>query len=166
MFFYVSVLSSENSISVCIIDSEDSDVYIIASKASHEILAPLLIYRKGKYYHCKELCPKEILQYITQIYVISGCDSVSGFYGHGKKTIVKKALASPDSCNSLLNLGKKVPFDGSKIHEVEEFVLKCVYAETKIQSTNISRAKSWNKMKKKNTARLNPDMDSLLQHVK
>ena len=67
MFFYASVLSSENSISACIIDSEDSDVYVIASKASHEILAPLLIYRNGKYYHCKELCPKEILPYITQI---------------------------------------------------------------------------------------------------
>ena len=41
-----------------------------------------------------------------------------------------------------------------------------MFGETKIQSSNIGRAKSWNKRKKKITARLNPDMDSLLQHVK
>ena len=73
-----------------VLDAKDKDVYVIASKVSQEILAPLLIHRKGKYYDGSQLCPHEIRQYTTQIYVISSYDTVSGFYDHGKKTIVKK----------------------------------------------------------------------------
>ena len=155
MFFYASVLSSANPVPAIVLDAEDTDVYVIASKVSHEILAPLLIHRKGKYYDCSRLCPDEIRQYITQVYIISGCDTVGGFYGHGKKTIVKKAIPSPILCSKLRQLGKEVPFNENKFSEIEEFVLKCIYNETNITCSNLARAKSWNKMKKKNTARLN-----------
>ena len=166
MFFYASDLSSENPVPACIIDAEDTDVYAITARVSHEIPAPLFMYRKGKYYNCKDLCSSEVRQYINEIHVISGCDSVSGFYGHGKKTIIKKAIASIQICEKLNQLGKTVPFDEKYLPDIEDFVLQCIYGEKNTTFSNIRRAKSWNKMKKKNTARLNPDLDSLLQHVK
>ena len=67
MFLYASVLSSANPVPACVLDAEDKDVYVIASKVSQEILALLLIHRKGKYYDCSQLCPDEIRQYITKI---------------------------------------------------------------------------------------------------
>ena len=44
MFLYALVLSCEISVPAWVIDAEDTDVYVIAATASHEILAPLLIY--------------------------------------------------------------------------------------------------------------------------
>ena len=123
MFFYASVLSSPNPVPACVLDAEDKDVYVIASKVSQEILAPLLIHRKGKYYDGSQLCPHEIRQYTTQIYVISSYDTVSGFYDHGKKTIVKKAIASTIVCSKLRQLGQEVPFNENNFSEIEEFVL-------------------------------------------
>ena len=50
--------------------------------------------------------------------------------------------------------------------EIQDFILKCVYNEKKESRSNYIREKHWNKMKKKNTSWLNPDRDSLLQHIK
>ena len=49
------------------------------------------------------------------------------------KTIIKKAIASPQICSKLSALGKEVPFDENKLSEMEEFVLECVYGEKKYE---------------------------------
>ena len=54
-------------------------------------------------------------------------------------------------------------FNENNFSEIAEFVLKCIYNETNITCSNLATSKSWNKMKKKNTARLNPDRNSLLR---
>ena len=84
------VLSCENSVPACDVDAENTDIYVIAAKASHEILAPLLIYRKGKYHYCKQLCSNEIQQYIIQINIGLRLCQCSHFTVMGK-TIIKKS---------------------------------------------------------------------------
>ena len=62
-------------------------------------------------------------------------------------------------------MGKEVPFDERNFQKIEEFILKGVY-KVRYPRSNAARAQKWKSMKKKNTARLSPDPDSILQHIK
>ena len=43
---------------------------------------------------CISLCSVEIARIIVPLHVNSGADAVSGYFGHGKKTILQKVMKS------------------------------------------------------------------------
>ena len=68
-----------------VIDAEDIDVRVSAAYVAHQINGDLGIKKKGNIFHCKSLCSKKVAEIIVPLH--TGADAVSGFYGHGKKSI-------------------------------------------------------------------------------
>ena len=42
--------------------------------------------KKGKLFDCIAMCTDEVTAIIIQLYIITGCDSLSGFFGHHHNT--------------------------------------------------------------------------------
>ena len=77
-----------------VIDSEDTDVVVLSARISHEIEGILGIRKKNTVFDCSKLCSEEMSNVIVQLHVATGCDSISAFYGHGKKSIMQQAMKS------------------------------------------------------------------------
>ena len=84
-------LRSQNCTHPVILDSEDTDVYVQAAYVSQNIQGQLFIKRKGNYINCQTLLNEEVSKVIIAAHVISGSDHTSGFYGHGKKSVMKRS---------------------------------------------------------------------------
>ena len=82
MFYIYAQLRKTQVEKVVVIDAEDTDVVV------------LKIRRKGTVMDCMSLWPAEIARIIVPLHVNSGADAVSGFFGHGKKTILQKLMKS------------------------------------------------------------------------
>ena len=167
MFYYAAILSDSHPTTPIIIDAEDTDVYVIAAQAAHELEASLLMYKTGgDIYYCKDFCTKEVAEIIIPLHVITGCDTTSGFYYKTKASICKQSIASEETYNLLRGLGDKVNLKLSQYSKLEQFILKGVYGEPTNIPVNQFRSREWTRMKNKNTAKLSPDRDSLGQHFK
>ena len=94
MFYIYAQLRKTQVEKVVVIDAEDTDVVVLAAYASHTIEGKLGIRRKGTVMDCMSLCSAEIARIIVPLHVNSGADAVSGFFGHGKKTILQKVMKS------------------------------------------------------------------------
>ena len=89
LFTAYSVLRQNNYTGNVILDSEDTDVYVQAAYVSKR-LPGLLIKHKNSLFDCQELVSNEIAEVIIPLHIITGCDHTSGFFGHGKKSILEK----------------------------------------------------------------------------
>ena len=67
-----------------VIDSEDTDVVVLCAFASSKYNGILGLKRKKIIVDCGRLCSPEMTKIIIPLHVISGCDSVSSFYGKGE----------------------------------------------------------------------------------
>eukprot|EP00794_Sanderia_malayensis_P013328 gene13328-14703_t len=109
---------------------------------------------------------ENVAQYLIQLHALSGCDSVSGFFGHGKKAIINSAAKAGTDIQRLQELGSSLTCDNELSKGVVKFILRYVYKEKEEAKIYFARAKKWNSMKKKDTARLTPDQDSLYLHIR
>ena len=68
------------------------------------IMPGLKIYRKPKvkkFVDCKSLCSPQMAEVIIQLHVMTGRDSNSAFFGHGKQNIFNKIQGSEGARNLL-----------------------------------------------------------------
>ena len=142
------------------------DVLVIAAQAAREIAAPMFVYRRGKLYSCSKMLKENHARYIIQLHVLSGCDSVSGFFCHGKQAIFNSAITAGADIQELQRLGTSLTCNNELMQGVAKYILRFIYKEKETARINIARAKRRNCMKKKNTARLPPDEDSLYLHIR
>jgi hypothetical protein len=167
---YYYLRTSLNDTKPVVIDSEDADVYVQAAYVAHKLPGELKIYRKSEenvFVDCKSLCSNQMAEIIIPLHVMTGCDSNSAFFGHGKKTIFNKVQESEEARNLLKSCGKSINLTKSTTDRLIKFVLKYVYNDSKSQDTTEARVKKWKSYKKrKSLARLAPDRDSLLQHIR
>lgn len=103
---------------------------------------------------------------IVQLHVATGCDSISAFYGHGKKSIKQQAMKSEDIYNLLKDVGSYLPITADIVTKLLHFTLKIVYNEHSCTSLGKARALKWLKMKRKSIQRLPPDDDSHMQRAR
>ena len=148
-----------------IVDSEDTDVYVLAAFVSHDIQGELYIKRKRALISCRNMLEPEIAQVIIAAHIITGSDHTSGFYGHGKKSVMKKLFGDPEARELLVNVGKCLSLESNTKREMKTFVLTKIYGESIGLSCGQARASKWRKQKKKSTATLPPDQDSLSNHL-
>ena len=73
-----------------VIDAEDMDVVALSAYAANLISGDLAIKRKKGIFDCSQLCDPAMAEVIVRLHVITGCDTVSSFYGVGKKNRVEK----------------------------------------------------------------------------
>ena len=159
-------LRSENYTGAVVIDSEDTDVYAQAAYVSHQLGGDLLIKRKHELINCKAMGSKDVADIIIPLYVITGSDHTSGFYGYGKKLVLKKMINDSGARELLGRVGERLELQDSVKADMKAFVISNIYGESADVTCGQARASKWHKLKKKSTIRLPPDDDSLNLHVK
>ena len=93
------------------------------------------------------------------------CDHNSGCYETSKKLIAESSEKSKEAHDLLAACGMQLPVTQDVISDLEQFVMRYVYGDTKSKSLPDTRAAKWRAQKKKNTIRLVPDWDNLHQHL-
>ena len=140
-------------------------MYVQAAYVSHQLHGDLLIKRKDVVVNCHAMLSEDTANIIIPLHVISGSDHTSGFYGHGKKKLLQKCGNDPQSVALLRRVGVSLQLQDDTKADVRLFVLRSVYDESSDITCGQARASKWNRMKKKCTARLPPEEDSLNQHL-
>ena len=107
----------------------------------------------------------EIAKFNVAAHIITGSDHTPGFYDHGKKSVRKKLFEDPEPRELLGNVGKCLNLDDATKREMEAFVLTKTYGESAGISCGQARASKWGKQKRKSTVTLQPDQDSLSNHL-
>ncbi|KAL8565961.1 hypothetical protein ACOMHN_054946 [Nucella lapillus] len=148
-----------------VLDSEDTDVHVQAAYLSQQLPGDLLIKRKDAFINCRDMLSNEVSQIIIPLHVITGSDHTSGFYGHGKKTVMETAMTNPEARELLERVGESLDLENSVKADMKSFVLSSIYGESADATCGQARASKWHKMKRKSTFRLPPDDDSLNLHV-
>jgi hypothetical protein len=122
------------------------------------------IRRKKANISCQVFCDEDIADVIIPLHVISGCDSNSGFYGHGKKAVFDKA-SDPEARQLLQRCGRSLPLEADVLSDLKTFVLKYIYGNKHNTTTGEAQALKWRSLKRKCTIRLPPADDSLTHHL-
>jgi len=159
-------LRSKNYAGTVVIDSEDTDVYVQAAYVSQQLEGNFLLKRKQALINCKAMLPQEVAEVIIPLHVISGSYHTSGFYGHGKKPLMKKVMNDPESRELLKNVGDSLELVNETKADMKAFVISKIYGQNEDVTCGQARASKWHKLKKKSMIRLPPDDDSLDLHLK
>jgi hypothetical protein len=166
IFFHLSELEKQNCKLNVTIDAEDTDVIILAAHIAHHCTCNLFLYRRGRVYDCNKLCSAEVAEVIVPLHAYTGADAVSGFYGHGKKSIYEQVTKRQEGMELISKLGEHYTVTTQVCENLIEFTIKTIYSDTKSTTLGQARATKWRQMKHKCTSRLPPDEDSLRHHIK
>jgi hypothetical protein len=153
MFYVYSEIRKSGDESPVVIDSEDADVVVLSAYVSHRIDGCLAIKRKKGIFDCKQLCNREMSEVIVRFYVGTGCDSISSFFGIGKKSVWKNIFQNEEA----IALLKSFSDDAMK-----SFVIRFVYNDKRSLTLSGMREKRWNRMKTKSLATAGIDEDTCL----
>eukprot|EP00794_Sanderia_malayensis_P000931 gene931-241_t len=143
-----------------VIDAEDTDFLVLAAHVAHKVNGILGLKRKKEIYDCKQLCTAEVSKIIVPLHIHTGADAVSGFFGHGKKSVVEKTVKSSDAMQLLKDVRKSVPATPEVMEHLANFTIRHVYGDRKSTTLVEARALKWEKMKNKSTRGIPPDEDS------
>ena len=103
-------LRAGNYTGAVVLDSEDTDVYVQAAYVSQQFEGDLLIKHKRTLINCHAMLSKEVADIIIPLHVITGSDHTSGFYGHGKKSVLEKVITDPEARELLEQVGESIDF--------------------------------------------------------
>ena len=105
-----------------VIDSEDTDVYVQAAYVSNACSGNLYLRRKSSHVNCLELCCEDISQVIIPFHTMTGCDSNSCFFGHGKKKLFGKCMMNAEARDLLKECGSSLPISQNTMDGLKVFV--------------------------------------------
>ena len=125
----------------------------------------LCLKRKHQLIDARHLCSQGMSESIIPLHVLTGCDHNSGFYGASKKLVADRLEKSEEARKLLSACSTQLPVTHEVITDLEKFVIRFVYGDTKSKTVGDARAAKWRAQKKKSTIRLLPDSDSLRQHL-
>jgi len=54
------------------------------------------------------MLPENVTNIIVPAHIITGTDHISGFFGHGKKSLMKRLLAHVEACELLQHVGERL----------------------------------------------------------
>lgn len=148
-----------------VLDSEDTDVFVQASYVAQNVPGNLFIKHNRSFVMCSAMLPPEVAKVIIAAHAISGSDHTSGFYGHGKKSIMKVIVSDEEARDLLENVGFTPDLPIHVAEEMESFVLTKMYGGKPGSTCAQVRADKWRKQKRKSTVTLPPDQDSLWHHL-
>ena len=87
----------------------------------------LAIKRKENLINCSSLCPADVATILPALHILTGSDTTTAFYGHGKKTLYNKGTATDDARQLLSEEGKHVPVNQKLIDDISLFTIRYVY---------------------------------------
>ena len=151
MFTMYSALRSDGYKAAVILDTEDTANYVQAAYAAHRTSGNLCLKRKHHLIDAKRLCSEATFQSIIPVHVISGCDHNSAFIGASKLRIVGRLVNSKETRRLHANCGTQLPAPQNVISDLEQFVIRYVYGNTKSKTPGEARTAKWRTQKKKST---------------
>ena len=153
VYIYTQIRKRDHSTPV-MMDSEDADVVVACAYVSKTIEGTLAIKRKKGVFDCQQLCSEKMANVVIPLHIITGCDSISSFFGIGKKTVWKRVEKSDEAQMLLSNLS---------LANIDKFIIKFVYNDKSSTTLGEMRYEKWRKMKTKKVksmARIGPDQHS------
>ena len=165
MFTIYNQLRSAGYTATVVLDTEDTDNYVQASFVAQRTSGLLCLRRKGQLISARCLCDDEMAESIIPLHVLTGCDHNSGFYGVGKKAVIDRLQKCKEAHYLLAKCGTQLPITGEVINDLEQFVIRYIYCDTRNKTLTEARAAKWAALKKKKIIRLIPDQDSLRPHL-
>ena len=155
LFFIVHALRKLGYDDTVIIDAEETDVITLSSFVANKENELFGIRRKKSTFNYQKLCSPELATIIVQLHVLTGCHATSGFFGRGKKVIMRNLMKSLETANFYLkDFGKNLTMDKDVYENIFMFIVRFVYNDKKSLNLAESRSLAWKKMKKKSTRRL------------
>ena len=151
LLFIYSKLRENGLEKMVVLDTEDTDVYVQAAYVAHR-LPGLWIYKncpEDQFINCEELCSAEMADVIIPLHVLTGCDSNSAFFGHGKKKIYDVVNSNEEAKDLLKSCGDSLDIQDSDISHLTSFVLKYIYNDKSSDDATTARVKKWKSYKKK-----------------
>uniref|UniRef100_UPI00358F3D52 uncharacterized protein n=1 Tax=Myxine glutinosa TaxID=7769 RepID=UPI00358F3D52 len=103
----------------------------------------------------------DVSQALIGLHCFTGCDSVSSFYGKGKKKAFNLLLKERELCNALKDLGEH--FD-IQLDLLEVFVCK-LYGQHSVTTINEARYNMF-RLARKSEITMPPNQDALREHIK
>ena len=89
MFCIYSHIRSTDIHILVVIDSEDTDVVVLASYVAHNVDGVLAMKRRQNIIDCRSLCPHDIAAILLALHVHSGSDYISFFRSRQKERVCK-----------------------------------------------------------------------------
>uniref|UniRef100_UPI00358DF722 uncharacterized protein n=1 Tax=Myxine glutinosa TaxID=7769 RepID=UPI00358DF722 len=154
-----------------IIVSPDTDVFIIGIALVPQISAHLY-FHTGKGVNLRTIDLKaiydsigdDVSQALIGLHCFTGCDSVSAFYGKGKKKALNLILKNPELCGALKDLGERFDIHPDMMEALETFVCK-LYGQHNITTVNEARYNMF-RLARTSEITMPPNQDALRQHIK
>jgi 5'-3' exonuclease len=155
---------------VVVVKSVDTDVFIICLAMSKEFSCQLLFHtgtetkiRTIDVQLVRKQLDDEISQAMLGLHALSGCDSVSGFYGKGKVKGAKLLFTEKTYQETLGELGMQHDLSENLFNEVQKYVCH-LYGQADCIDVNTARYNLF-RLGKHSDELLPPTKDSLKKHV-
>ena len=171
-----AAFAAKQGLDIITVVSPDTDVLVLLTFHQREIgCKELYLYtgREGKYTDQKRYIPIHVLsQKFTQqqqnillaVYCITGCDTVSTFYGYGKKTAFRLLMKDANKYQALSLLGSTTELTKEGLAGATAFV-EALYGKSCCTCLNSLRVEMSQKRKKLLVKKLPPTDDSFKLHV-
>ena len=159
IFYIYNQLRIWGEDSPVVIDAEDMDIIITSAYVSTQVPGVLGIKRRKIICDSAQLCTPNLASIAVRAYVVSGCDSISAYFGKGKKSIWPAVQKSEEAQALLRELTEE---------SLRKFTIKFVYNDKKSETLAEMRQNKWKKIKKKKNKfeRIGIDEDSHSQRSK
>ena len=171
-----SAAAAENGAQTVVVHSPDTDVLVLLVHHRPAIKAKEIFFmtgREGKHTQLTRYIPVHTIydllsmeqqKILLSVYCLTGCDTVSSFFGHGKRTAYRLMMQKADQFQTLALLGSS---QKSVVPEVEQSAMKFVgamYGKSGCVSLNALRCE---KTGKKNIQgkKLPPTEDAFHLHL-
>ena len=142
IFFIYSEIRKMDINHTVIIDAEDTDVIILSARVAYELDGIFGVKWKKDVFDYKKLCSRDMAKKIVPCYTHTGADTVSAFYGHGKKSVMTNIAKITDFSLSLDKVGMQLPITDSVVDQLRNCIIKSVYNDNKSKTLADARASS------------------------
>ena len=111
---YRMVLHASLHDTLCVIRSKDTDVLVLMAygyKKKSPASNWFMQYDTDKYADIRKIVEHlgdHITSSLPQLHALTGCDTTSSFFNHGKMTILKKVLKNPSKIDLIQGLGSEL----------------------------------------------------------
>jgi hypothetical protein len=155
-----------------VFDFEDTDVWMVGAYISQFTDESMYMYTKRSsdvpsFSICKSFFSDRVTASAALgIYVFTGVDTVSAFFGCGKVAAFKRMINSKEKrfVDIMDKLGSTSSLTNELLLQLELFTIRIIYNDPISNTLSAARARKWRQSTKDDSARLPPDKDSFKQH--
>ena len=83
---------------------------------------------------------QNVAKCLIPFHVMTGCDSNSCFYGHGKLSLFERMAKSAEARSLLLKCGESLQLSDDALNDLKIYVMRYVYGDVRSSSLDLLRA--------------------------